>query len=82
MEHLHLEGMKRREAGVFRDMGFFHTGGTRRAGFSALPQDFTSAAIRRDSQYAFYGHGGTQYPVGRVQEYAECVGGGVLGGVP
>ena len=55
MEHLHLEGMKRREAG-FQDYGippYRHARGF--SGSRASLQDFTSAAIRRDSQYAFYG---------------------------
>ena len=55
------------------------------AGFSgscASLQEFTSAAIRRDSQYAFYGHANTVLCKGRgcnseeegVRQYAECVG--------
>ena len=85
---------------VFRIMGFLHTGtiqppGTR-AGFSgsrASLRDFTSAAIRRDSQYAFYGRHTvlccprevlavcriSRVCRGRVRQYAECVGWAIRG---
>ena len=76
MEHLHLEGMKRREAG-FQDYGippYRHARGF--SGSRASLQDFTSAAIRRDSQYTFYGHGEHSALVkgagGSMQSVLDC----------
>ena len=74
VDHLHLEGMKRREA-VFS--GIWDSSiQARGAPVSPLLQDFTSAAIRRDSQYAFYGHGEHSALVkgagGSMQSVLDC----------
>ena len=65
MAHLHLEGMKRRGAFFLQKYGILPYRQGRQRGITDAhavspegsrrrsPRDFTSAAIRRDSQYTF-----------------------------